>query len=464
MEINYDNTRVREIFNLLFIFFADAVIWCIALYILLIKFDMLAPISNKSITILSVIAVALLIYVFFKKEKHHGLSAALFMYLIFTQFGMSTIYYLFGPEYLSSFSSTTLSFLESYMYEDALILGILASIGYVYGARLASKLKLNYKTENFIENPKENKLVYYTGIFFLLVTLCYFFLFFITGRINFGMSYYSYLSSGVINPAYSWILLIYSLGLCFTVSVSHKTNLRLSLFLFGLPAMLLFSTGNRGEVLYATLAALGIVYYRNKKIKLKYILFVIGLVFVIIPFIRNARHIGTLTAFDLITVDAFDALAEMGHQLRLSVLILEEFDRGLRDFLHGFSYINPIINIFDDIIPWPIRLDAPKDFNFETAFSGLGFSQVAESYANFGTFGVIVYHSIIAFIMRRFERSHLKGARLAYCGGILVILINATRNRFAFVFGQLLILTVVFQIIKLFSKKRTDMRKGKYNG
>lgn len=460
MVTNNNTYKLMSALKLVSVFFADIILLFTTVYLILAFFDIFPLMSSKNITILSLGYIFLLLYVFFRTEDKHGMSASLLAYLILTQFGMSTLYYVFGPESLSSFSSITLRFLNSNLYNKAIILGMVASISYVLGARFASMFKSRKKGSVSSKNNLENDLVYYTGILFLFFTFLYLAFFTLSGRIRLGMSYHAYLNSGIVNSFYSWLLLIYSLGICFTVSVAEKAKLRLAVVLFSISALILFSTGNRGEVLYATLAALGIVYYKNEKLKFKYVFFAIGLVFVIIPFIRTTRHVGTINAFDLLTINIFDAVAEMGHQLRLSVLILEEFAFGTREFLYGFSYYNPIINIIDNFIPGSIRLNQPLDFNFDSAFSGLGFSQVAESYANFGLLGVITYHFIISFLLRKAELKNLRGLKLAYWGGVLAILINATRNRFAFVIGQVFILTMIYLVLKVLSNKRIIIRKG----
>lgn len=460
MVTNNNTYKLMSALKIVSIFFADVILLFTTVYLTLAFFDIFPLMSSKNITLLSLGNIILLLYVFFRTEDKHGMSASLLAYLILTQFGMSTLYYVFGPESLSSFSSTTLRFLNSNLYNKAIIIGMVASISYVLGARFASMFKSRRKGRVSSINNLENDLVYYTGLLFLFFTFLYLAFFMLSGRIRLGMSYHAYLNSGIVNSFYSWFLLIYSLGICFTVSVAEKGKLRLAVVLFSISALILFSTGNRGEVLYATLAALGIVYYKNEKLKFKYVFFAIGLVFVIIPFIRTTRHVGTINAFDLLTINIFDAVAEMGHQLRLSVLILEEFSFGTRQFLYGFSYYNPIINIIDNFIPGSIRLNPPLDFNFDSAFSGLGFSQVAESYANFGLLGVIAYHFIISFLLRKAEIKNLRGLSLAYWGGVLAILINATRNRFAFVIGQVFILTMIYLVLKVFSNKRIIIRKG----
>ncbi|GGA65147.1 O-antigen polymerase [Ornithinibacillus halotolerans] len=429
------------------------------IYCLLAFFQILPALSNFNVTLLSIISITIAMIIFFNSGRRNGLSLALLAYTIVTQFGISTIYYLLGPEYLTSFSNTTLSFLTSPQYNKAILLGIIGVISYVYGTRIAQYL--NRGTVNKVnENKNENNVVFFAGLMMLFLVFLYLSYYLATGRIYFGMSYHSYINSGIMNGLYSWILLMYAAGISFVVAVGDKKQIQIGFFVFILSAFIFFSTGNRGEVLYAVLGVLGILYYKTGRIKLKYIVVVFFILFILIPFIRVARHSGTISSLDMLSVDLINPFAEMGVQLRLSVLILEEFAYGIREMLYGFSYYSPIINILDNVFPGNIRLNMPDDFNFIERFEGFGFSQIAESYANFGLIGVVIFYVLLGFIIRKAECKQLSGISLAFWGGILAVLINATRNRFAFVPGQVLILFIVVFIILFITRSRVTRSKS----
>ncbi|MGL5382549.1 MAG: O-antigen polysaccharide polymerase Wzy, partial [Culicoidibacterales bacterium] len=125
---------------------------------------------------------------------------------------------------------------------------------------------------------------------------------------------------------------------------------------------------------------------------------------------------------------------------------------------YGFSYINPLVNILDAFIPTNIRLVAPMSFNFQELYASWGFSQVAESYANFGVIGVMLYHFIIGFLIRNMEMKQLRGSDLALWGSIVAILINVTRNRFALFFGQAFILLLIITLIRFLSSKNVKFK------
>lgn len=413
--------------------------------------------SEKIITILSLVASINVILYFLFSKQNHGLSFALILYTIATQFGMSTIYFLMGSEYLQSFSRTTLSFLNSSLYVKALLLGIISVTAFCFGSQLTkykvTLLKLNKKNEAYFVG-QERKATFYMGSLILIGVFLYLFLYLLSGRIYIGMTYNSYLNSGINNGFYSWLLLLYSIGISFVVAVANKKELQIGLLLFALSAIIFLSTGNRGEVLYPTLSMLGILYYRHGKLKFKYILFAAFIIFVVVPFIRSSRHDGVMSSFNSMGLDFVDSFAEMGHQLRLTVLILEDFYYGSREMLMGFSYYNPLVNILDKFIPFDIRLSTPASFNFEEQFAGLGFSQVAESYANFGLLGVLGFYMILGFFISSAEKRNLEGTSLAFFGALVAMLINATRNRFAFIPASVLFLIIIIFIIKFLARKK----------
>lgn len=451
-----DNRNLMKIIILLM----DISLISIFIYSLLTFLQILPSFNNYNVTIFSIIAVLITLVVFLKSGNRYGLSAALLAYTIATQFGMSTIYYVLGPEYLSSFSAITLRFLTSPQYERGILLGIIAIISYVYGSRVGFMFKKNIEDNNIeiIKNKYEDKIVFNSGCLMLIVVFLYLMFYVLQGKIYLGMLYNSYLNSGIINGFYSWIILVYATGMSFIVSVGNRKQIRNGFFIFLLSAIIFLTTGNRGEVLYVILGVFGILYYRNEKIKFKYILMIFTILFLIIPFIRISRHHGTISSFEWLSLDFVEPFAEMGHQLRLSVLVLEDFVYGSRDMLLGYSYYEPLVNIMDRLIPGNLRLQPPENFNFIEAFSGLGFSQIAESYANFGLFGVVLFYFLLGFILRKAEVKQLKGINLAFWGAVLAILINATRNRFAFVPGSIMMVLILTYSIKFIAHKKINIR------
>src|SRR5690606_6350585 len=99
------------------ILLCNLVLFYIFIYSLLAFYHLVPLLNNYNVTLFSIIAVIVTLFVFLNTGSKHGLSTALLLYTIATQFGMSTVYYLLGPQYLDTFSATTLRFLTSTQYE-----------------------------------------------------------------------------------------------------------------------------------------------------------------------------------------------------------------------------------------------------------------------------------------------------------------------------------------------------------
>lgn len=81
-------------------------------------------------------------------------------------------------------------------------------------------------------------------------------------------------------------------------------------------------------------------------------------------------------------------------------------------------------------------------------FGGMGFNQVIESYLNFGIPGIVLFFGLMGYGIGYAENRIRTRVGMAYLGTITCVLINATRNYFAFVPGHLLIVTAVFIFVK----------------
>ncbi|WP_315113913.1 O-antigen polysaccharide polymerase Wzy [Clostridium intestinale] len=406
---------------------------------------------------LSLVVSILCIYLFKINEKINvfGLTSVLFLYIICTNFGLSAVYYLLGEEYLSSFSKYTIAFLFSDQFVSAVILSIIATIVYavfaVFGSLSGEKTKNQINDIQYNINSKESNRIVNIGYIFLLVTFFYFLFLISNGNLNLTMSYSAYRESIINNnPLYVYILIFYSVGITYVISAGNYKQIRIGIFMFVCTAFILLATGNKGEVLYPVLACIGISQYRGYKIKAKLIIFIMFIMFIFIPFITSTRKYGVLNSFNEIGINFTGAFTEIGLQLRLTVNILEEFSSGMRSYLYGFSYYNPIVNILDLFIPfYSIRLEIPLLANFRLIYPNQGFNQVAESYANFGLMGIILFFGLLGFLMAKVESRKLRPLQVAYFSSVVAVFINATRNSFSFVPAHLIILSVIYFLAKL---------------
>lgn len=392
--------------------------------------------------------------------RYYGQSLALLIYLILTQFGTCIVVYAIPVAQIVSRGYYNTDWIYSSNYPLAVQLGIIATIFYTFsvvwfGRRQDKKFNVDIQFQkNLKTQVKSNSLIVYIGIFLICLVLLYTIIMAAIGEINLFGSYGQFLTFSQKNYAtWGMMLILYATGFIFVVASGNKKQIKVAIILFSLMAFILLVTGNKGEVFYAVLAALGVYLTRQQKINTKLIVFIAVAFFIIIPSVSSLRVEGVLYSLKSIGVSLPDPFIEIGGQIRLSVFVLDELQAQSREYLYGFSYYNPIVNIINRIIPLVPRLELPASFNFDTNFANMGFSQVTESYANFGLLGVMMFFTIQGYIVSKFDSINISNKKRALYGGWLVIFINMTRNVFAFVVGQMLIVYLIWSFSSFFGEK-----------
>lgn len=414
-------------------------------------------ISPNMAAIIAFIVCLICSFCFFihKKLSFIGMTGVIFLYTLITQFGFVWVYFFLGSDYLSDYSSYTLRFLESPQLTNAILIGIMAIIVYTISATSNSKFKIslsNSKKKKTFSQTKNHSTLVCVGYIFLIIVFLFYCYYITIGAFKIGRSYMEFRNNVIAtSDIYAYILMLYSMGIIFIVATGTEKQIKIGIALYSLSAIILLLTGNKGEVFYSVLACIGVAKYRKFKINKKVMLLVSCIIFVIIPFITANRESGIMESFNNLSLNFTDAFTEMGMQIRVSVYTLDEFANGTRSLMYGYSYYAPVINIVSKIIPFlGLRLTVPRDYNFLTNYAGMGFSQVAESYCNFGLFGVLIFFFVIGRTIARMEKKELNNYQLAFAGCLTSILINVTRNRFAFVIGQTLIIYLIISAIKYY--------------
>ena len=418
-------------------------------------------VSNEFVSIFSVI-VTVFIFATFKAAHGNVLSFGFvfIVYNILMHFGFGIIHFLVSDMYAKElYSRWILSFLRSDNYSLAIIISALAfesfTIAWLVGQTRRPPSEPNEIAENRYVEEREKSACYTVGMVMLVGTLFYFIYLFLIGRISFPMTYMDYRSSVVEgNPLYAWLMVFYPTGLLFVVAVSKGEKRAWGIALFTITAIILLATGNKGEVFYAVLAALGVLGYQKKKLSTSLVLLIFAIMFIIIPVVTTTRSSGVTEGFSLQFASITDPFLEIGMQIRCLVFSLDHVDVGEYSFMYGYSYLRPICRVLGYIIiPFrylpeiPIDLTSSKSF-----FSGFGFTQVAEGYLNFGIVGAMLVFAIIGFWLGRLEFKKMSPAKLCVVGSDLTILINASRNVFVFVPGQVAAVLIIYFAVKWVSK------------
>lgn len=403
---------------------------------------------TKSIHVIVTLSILTLIvagYTVVKTDQKRLLySSVLLMYVYATQFGLVIPYVLFGENTVSAYPAYTLRFLNSEWLNKALILGNVATLSLLIGAHI-SKRKKTFEWNEFVElngiDKWENK-TYRTGIILLVCVLMFFVYHILTGGMKLFSTYETYMQSKAYNSSlYSYILILFYVGTIYIASAGDVMKHKPGWIIWLLVSLIFAINGNKGEFLYAILAVLGMKGVAGKKISKHTVILILVIVLVLIPLITSLRSIGIVENLSKFSFNPFGAFSEMGMQIRTSVYTLESMNAGDIDFLYGKSYYQPIINILT-----PFASHSVATAKIREMLPGMGYNQVIESYANFGLFGVLLFFSLMGYILGRKETSIKNKPQLALWGTVTCILINATRNYFAFVPGQILLVAILYFI------------------
>ncbi|NLZ94891.1 MAG: O-antigen polysaccharide polymerase Wzy [Bacteroidales bacterium] len=381
-------------------------------------------------------------------------STALMLYTIVTQFGLAIPYLFFGRDTFPEYSDWTLGFMQSDYLSKAMILGVIAITSLNIGVLIARKKKpietetVGYLKEDIIFGNR----MYLASLILLSIVLLFFAYNILSGGMSIASTYETFRRSSAYNSSiYSYILIIFYVGTLYLASAGSIKHHKVGWGLWSIIVLVFALNGNKGEFMYALLAVIGMKGVEGQKINRKMVLLIALTLFLIIPGITSLRSIGILGNIRNARINLFDAFGEMGMQLRMTVYTLRDIANRRYGYLWGESYWRPIFNILTPIIIKHTQATAAV----RALYPGNGYSQVAESYLNFNIPGVIFFYFIIGYLLGKYEAKITNRGRLAYLGTIVCILINATRNYFAFVPGHILLVTLIYLVaIRLKTSKQ----------
>jgi len=396
-------------------------------------------IGFKVVTISLCVTVSMTIYLLYKKRK--GFLLVYLVYLFLTNFGVFiTNVFMADPlvEYhgdLSWYKINT-SNLFSIATFAILIFTISSNLISVF-----SKDNFNIK---FDIQRKGNDLFYYTGILFIIGFTIQFLFYILTGRLSIN-TYGDYVNSIQELPMYTYGIFFFSIGIAFAFSNVKKANIKYLVIILTPQVLLFLITGNRGEVFYPVLSALGVLIVRNYKIKWWMIITIVFTLFFVIPFIKVFRNMDSST-IEKIDINWFSSLVEIGYTLRPLGYVTRWIDGG-ESMAYGKSYLAPIQNIFSNFIPGlqPVNYEM-VGFGFRYRLPGMGFNVIAEAYYNGALVGVFLVILILVLLLWKF--TNFKSFEMLSMGTAIVsVLINNIRNAFSFVPAYIIIIMIIVVIL-----------------
>ena len=435
-------------------------IWTIVLlYIFLLWIEILPYPSELVLTFLTIFDFLFISFFFYLHTsfKCFSISHVHFIYAAMGAFSVGWVYYIVGSSSVVYGSDSTARFIDSSywvsrFYSPSIVLSMLAFHFYPIGCLLGCYSN-RHDHINYRKNTRTEKAIGNLGLFLLVISAASFLYLMYIGVFYIGMVYEKYRLLLDMFPFLSLIVLFYSIGICSVVACGNKNQLKIGWALFLLTAFFYFSTGNKGEVLYALLSVIGIMVYKGLKMDWRLIGAIAVLAFVVIPFITASRHSGVISGNIGMTFSPTALFVEIGTQIRCTVYMLDDFYNNTRDYIYGYSYYSPILNILDHIIPG-LRMEVPPSFDFKDSFATMGFNQIAEGYANFGAFGGVLYFLAVGFYLGRNESKKLSPVRLGLVGSICSEFINVSRNKFAFFWGHVLIIYMLYIIIIFITNRK----------
>ena len=408
--------------------------------------------SLKGCVIFAIFALIATIWSELKSDKHRiTYSTALLLYTAVTQLGLVVVYAFLGREILDNYHDYTLRFLWSPYLCRVVLWAVLAILVYEISKQFARNryiVKDDIQYES-LTTSDSNRLKVFSTIL-LMVVLLYFIYNILTGGMTLFSTYEQFRNSRVSSTSlYSYILIIFYVGTIYLASAGTVKECWFGWLIWLIQVILFAFNGNKGEFMYSLLAVIGMKGIQGRRITLKMILGTGALLFIVIPSITSLRRIGIAQNLNQITFNPVEAFTEMGMQLRVSVRTLELIEDRSTSFLYGRSYWQPLFNIIT-----PFMSHSQATAHIRNILGGIGFSQVAESYLNFGVFGIVAFYGIVGYNLSKAETRARDRYFLAYVGTITCILINATRNYFAFVPGQVVLVTVIYFIARRLVIKR----------
>jgi len=369
-------------------------------------------------------------------------SVYLIMFALF-HFGLVTV---FGFGVLSEEMRRIVSswFLSS-RTPLAIYLSTLGMVSFAIGAATSALLDHHQQKRVIVSkaNIEFNRSLshYFVIIGFLLVVTSIFWWMVISimsgGLYIFVGTYRNYLDATAGQPL-ALLNIFVALGLSIVSLSSGERSIayrRWAYLSFLLYAALATPLGLRGEILVPILAAVTIRAHQGTRPSLKSTILLGTLLLFGISFIRSLRQMGlAMIGSGTVSVNAFDALAEMGSSLRPTTDVLEWLWQG-DSLLRGASYWAPFDRALCTIAFDPTCLPAREDFRLLNVLIAervgpVGFSPVAEATFNFGNIGVTMVMFLLGFglgCLTRADRSTIGTAMVAV---VLVPLLYNVRSAF----------------------------------
>ncbi|XQW85408.1 O-antigen polysaccharide polymerase Wzy [Thalassotalea piscium] len=290
------------------------------------------------------------------------------------------------------------------------------------------------------------------GLMLIFMVLVFFAIGLATGALS---SYGAYLEivkkSPLITLLFVYIYLFIGMAIVF-VAASYREGFGYTYFIvFAIWGIIAFKVGLRGEVMFPTAVTAAILGRRQIPLKTHKLFIAVTVMLFATIIVKNARISGDYSSVD--NINPLNAIAEMGSSLRAIEEVITWRNTGF-ELLNGESYWAPIERQLALFLPIE-RLPSLQDKRLLNVVvmekaGPIGFSPVAEAYANFGEKGVILIALILGSLFAKLDRIASTLRTDIFIGVAIIPLFVMIRNSFAFIPVQIVIgLVVAFIILQL---------------
>ena len=422
--------------------------------------------TEKELFYLTVFAVCVsYLFLLTKQNYKMGFHFIIFTYMNLCQFGFVIGNYI-NPSVSVFRSVYTMRFQTMQEYPTAIQISIIFIIMYAIAALIpqvkiiARNVKKVPEAKYEIEKEKKQEFfsvaVYWVGMSLLIIGGGFLFLAYWYTR---GMVYSQQV---VFLNRISWyghIVVILSLSFTMILASGTKKQWSLAAIPYSIIIVIHLMMGNRGEILYALVTCLAIYQLRYKNIKLKYVIFAGIALILIIPFIRVSRQtIGAVEHGFNFMDDIIETISEIGFQICPMTYTVELIKKNIK-YRHGATYLYGIMDFIGRRIPFigEMKVESANNIKYMMPQDGLGYSQVAEFYYNFGILGGAIAMVVFGYFICNLETSFIESSTSRYKqmfnALFIVELVNLTRNSSGSLMLYLTYIFILMLAVYFFSEK-----------
>lgn len=429
---------VRRSHSLLYTIARIVIVVLFFLFCLLTALEIELDIRFLSVLVLMMSVSEVLIMIYNKYVYDSGFTIIFFAYTLLVHNGF-IIACIFDEGYKTFQSPASMSFIQNPYYNKAILISNIVMAAFVLSSEIHKKNAISYSNK-FIwgkmveDNKKEasgDKIADLIGLC-LLGFGCFYLGYIVFSKGLWMQGYVNSLNVLEDNSFYRLMVVITSLSVALLFSAGTKKGVWLGSVIYLVIALLHFSIGNRGEVLYAAVVCFSLYSVRFKTIKWKHIVMAGMGVVILIPLIRIAREM-RLDAYTLNPFTSFlDVLCEEGLQISPFTYTVQYVETG-NGHAFGMTYVNDFVSFILRKIGLSSPFAVEKNIITEIMpYKNLAYSMVAELYYNFGIIISFLIYGVIGQCLMRFDEKIFLGKlttkKKIFYSMIMVEMINMTRN------------------------------------